>query len=291
MALPHELLPFTVHGGDFLYKIGNQTEWIRPQPPDDGLKQNCYGIKFDSEVTIMQKHPKDESVCHVKFTLKQPIIKTEEDQLVVEAACTKVHNPHLATNGPCPDPTSQVGTLLAKTLSLAWIDRRITAVKLTRFSEEGLPKARSPEDRERELGGRICALIDRGYRAGLTQASEPGQGKRQQDGSWELIEEKAEPQPTTASGSARRGKKNWMDLAQWEMEEENKRQAQQLATADGEALQLATAQGERRLRKRLEYDRRALLQTVTSAINAEWDRHVGAAVAEYRTGRAKATTE
>ncbi|KAF6234936.1 hypothetical protein HO173_006866 [Letharia columbiana] len=250
-ALPRELYPFNVARGDFLYKTVNQAEWTRLPSPIDDPQHNCYGIRFDGTVTLTQKHRERGSMCRVKLILKPPIIKTEDDQTTVEAVCIRMGNPSFSAYPECHEKVKAVEH--AKTLPLATLDKTITLVKLRNLKLKNLSVSREEAKRadNYELGERIWALIDHGYRG----TAPPGQTKRI---NWTVL-----PRPSS-SGSAETPT--------------NKRTLKERL----QAHQVATAEGESRLRQGLEDDRQTMVRKVTEAINGEWDKKVATAVAEHR---------
>lgn len=274
MAPPPELRPFTVAKADFLYKTANEDEWIRLQSPVDDLEHNCNGITFDRGVLITQKHHEQGSTCRVKFILKPPLIRPEDDQVTIEATCVKIHNPGFIAHDDCKEKAKALEH--AKTLPLARLGKRITAVKLRNLSEA---RAGAKILRDIELSERIWGVIDLGYRdicSGQRNASRPKK-------LWT-------PPPQPSSGSAQTNASQPVKL--WTPPRRPASGSVE-SFADkrtlGERLQehrLASEEGERKLRQALDVDRQAIIQTVTVAINGEWERQVEAQVAGYGVQRA-----
>ena len=169
--LPRKINPFTISRADFLYKTANDTEWIRLQSPVDDLKQNCWGIYFNSGVILQQRHGGMRSMCSVKFTLKPPaIIKldhdlntvdTECEKFTVEAECVKIEDTRFKANADCEDEAKAIEH--AKTLPLALLGKTVTAMKLRNISRNRAAHVNEHRPRDHELVAWILGTIDLGY--------------------------------------------------------------------------------------------------------------------------------
>ena len=302
MALPHELTPFTVNLGDFLYKTAaNQAEWTRLRSPKGDPRHNCHSITFDSGVTLTQTQQEHRSLCKVKLILKPPLVKFEDAQLIVEAECVEIGNPVFHAYGIAQDRPTAVEH--AKTMPLAQLDKNITAVKLRNFNfvKNNLIQIVIRDDYK--LSKRISALIECGYRA---------VGATQPNGS-------AGPAPTTNLGTAEPGPSSGSPGAEVPAPRptlEEQQDAHHVATAEGEvqsgqgseeyrppvlwisssledqlrAHHVAAAEGERWLRHEFEHNRQVMLWSVAVTINMECDRQVEVAVARYQA-KTRAVTE
>lgn len=270
MVLPPELRPFTANRGDFLYKTAVEAEWIRLPSPIDDWKHNCC-IKFDRGVMLTQKHLGRGSMCHVKLILEPPTIKTEEDQLTIEATCVVVGDPICSAYDLRKGKAKATAIEHAKTLPLALLEKTIVAVKLRNLSGKSIDRQGAGTPDNKKLGERIWALIDRGYRAAGVAAPTDASGASQAKKLYTVL-------PGPANGSSASG-------GPCEKPADTRPLKERL-----QAHRLAMEEGEVRLRQGLEDDRQAFLRAVTTAFNAEWDQKVAAAVAKHRA-RSAATMD
>lgn len=225
MALPLELVPpFNIPSGDILYKIGDEDEWTRLQSPANNRRHNCYGIRFDSGVTLTQKFYDHGSICHLHLILKPPVFGWEDGEPTIEAACVKIGNATFSAHHECRHEDVATALERAKTLPLALLDQRVQTVKLRHLSRRG----GVGYDFTR-LAERICALLDRGYRKWcdeVTTESRP----RQTEKLWTIL-----PRPSSggASETCADGHKRKED----QHEPEERLQAHRAETTDGELLE------------------------------------------------------
>ncbi len=186
MAPQPEPCPFNFIKGDFLYRTANEAEWTRLESPIGNFIFNCWDIVFDSGVILTQKNYHDGSKCSLKLILKSPVINTEHDQAIIEASCVEVGSPSITAFDN--NKTDQAEALeFAKTLPLALLNRKITAVKLRNLiALKGGQGVERPDRQELQTASReelhkIRALIEHDYRAmcaaQTNNGSEPGQTK------------------------------------------------------------------------------------------------------------------
>ena len=211
------------------------------------------------------------SMCHVKLILEPPTIKTEEDQLTIEATCVVVGDPICSAYDQRKGEAKATAIEHAKTLPLALLEKTIVAVKLRNLSGKSIDRQGAGTPDNNKLGERIWALIDRGYRAAGVAAPSDVSGASQANKLWAVF-------PGPANGSSASG-------GPCEKPADTRPPKARL-----QARRLAMEEGEVQLRQGLEDGRQALLRAVTTAFNAEWDKKVAAMVTKHRA-RSAATME
>lgn len=252
MWLSHELRSFTIPRAIFLYKTANEDQWTRLQSPIDGSKYNCHDISFDRGVFISQKY--HATICSIELVLKPPTIKTENDQITVEAACVAVGNPRFLVSYTCKNKEKAVHQVEFETLPLALLDKNITLVRL--MFDEG--RGATEKVDSHELGKWIRASIDHGYHAmGAEQTNASGLGQTKK-----LCT--VPPGPSNDSSEVSAAKptlEQRLQVHEWKAE-----------------------QGELHLRQVFEEERQSMLGRIKLTIDHESERRLAATVLMYRAG-------
>ncbi len=258
---------FNIIKGDFLYKIANETEWTRLESTHGNSKYSCWDIVFDSGVVLTQKNYRHGSKCKLKLILKSPVIN-EHAQATIEASCVEVGSPSLTAFGDHNHKDEAKAIERAKTLPLALLNRKITAVKLRNLlvlkprakgsDRQELCNPNTPKHPTRKELHKVRALIEHDYRAMCAAqtniGSEPGQTKE--------LGIQTRPSSSSTAVFAHRSPT---------LEERLQRHEE------------SAAQGEIWLREDWEGSKHAMLRAVTAAFHDEWDKRLETAVARFRS--------